>query len=351
MSPFQIQSPPPKARRRWPRFRLRTLFVLLTLACLWLGWQAKRARDQKQAVAAIRAAGGNIIYTYQVAPNGTLKDPGLPDSSRPLAPAWLRDALGEDFFITAYSVMLPSPAPGGGVQTVNTQVSDETLKHLAKLPRLKSLGIGALELTDSSLHLIAELPQVEHIVLRSPRLTDAGIAHLARLPRLKTLSIAGEQFSDQSIVALRAFPQLEWLTLNGGHMTNDGLAHLKHLPKLRRLALSGTGPGGGVKTKMTGAGLKHVAEVAELVDLQMYDFDLNDDDLEPLSRLTKLRSASFSGTGVTAAGMAKLKKALPQAWLTASTGAGSIYPPVKNNQSAMAGVPIVDETEPKDSGK
>ena len=44
-----------RPRRRWYRFSLRTLFVLLTLFCVWLGVQVKWIRDRHEAVRACPA--------------------------------------------------------------------------------------------------------------------------------------------------------------------------------------------------------------------------------------------------------------------------------------------------------
>lgn len=38
-----LPSPP---RRRWFRFRLRTLLVLITAFCIWLGWQMSIVRER-----------------------------------------------------------------------------------------------------------------------------------------------------------------------------------------------------------------------------------------------------------------------------------------------------------------
>ena len=46
---------PPTPRRRYFRFELRTMFVVLTVFTLWLGWQAKIVRDRKEAIVKLRA--------------------------------------------------------------------------------------------------------------------------------------------------------------------------------------------------------------------------------------------------------------------------------------------------------
>ena len=55
---------PSKPRRRWFQFSLRTLFVLLTVLCVWLAVTVERVRKQREAVAAIEAVGGSVFYEY-----------------------------------------------------------------------------------------------------------------------------------------------------------------------------------------------------------------------------------------------------------------------------------------------
>ncbi len=38
-----------RSRRRFFRYSLRTLFVVVTVFCVWMGITAKRARDQRLA--------------------------------------------------------------------------------------------------------------------------------------------------------------------------------------------------------------------------------------------------------------------------------------------------------------
>ena len=49
------------------RFRVRTLLVLVTAIAIWMAWYAERARNQQAAVTAIRNAGANIFYSFEMA--------------------------------------------------------------------------------------------------------------------------------------------------------------------------------------------------------------------------------------------------------------------------------------------
>jgi hypothetical protein len=50
-------------RRRWLRFSLRTMFVLMTLVVLWLGWQVHIVRTRRAAVLELRNNPAAQIFT------------------------------------------------------------------------------------------------------------------------------------------------------------------------------------------------------------------------------------------------------------------------------------------------
>jgi len=60
-------STPPKRKRRWYQFSLRTLLieiVVLAVGFGWLGRNVERKRQQRDAVAAIVKMGGTTDYYY-----------------------------------------------------------------------------------------------------------------------------------------------------------------------------------------------------------------------------------------------------------------------------------------------
>ena len=42
-------------KRRWPRFSLRTLFVVVTVFCVWLGWNLPIVRQREQVLVSLRS--------------------------------------------------------------------------------------------------------------------------------------------------------------------------------------------------------------------------------------------------------------------------------------------------------
>jgi hypothetical protein len=120
-------------RRRYLTFSLRTLFILLTLFAVWTATIVNRAREQREAVKAIEALGGAVVYDWQGPPGSRLGKTGPP------APAWLRQLVGDDYFQQATSVnfaRLFADTPGGYIEPL-PHLRDEDIKAL--IPSLRQL--------------------------------------------------------------------------------------------------------------------------------------------------------------------------------------------------------------------
>jgi hypothetical protein len=93
------KSDPPKRKRRWFQFSLRTLLIVVLIAaipCAWLRSKIEQKRQERQTVEAILKSGGDVKYDYQIA-NPPATAPGL---------GWLRGTLGEEFFSEVVSVYI-----------------------------------------------------------------------------------------------------------------------------------------------------------------------------------------------------------------------------------------------------
>jgi hypothetical protein len=53
----------PKPRKsRWFRFSLRTMFVLVTMVCVWLGWEVSVSRFRGKTRSLIEVCGGQAFH-------------------------------------------------------------------------------------------------------------------------------------------------------------------------------------------------------------------------------------------------------------------------------------------------
>jgi hypothetical protein len=82
-----------RPRRRWLRYSLRSLLILTTVLCIWLGIKVNQARRQKEAVARLKELGAEILYSHQRSESGRSFDPRKELD----LPRWLRQLTGDDF--------------------------------------------------------------------------------------------------------------------------------------------------------------------------------------------------------------------------------------------------------------
>jgi hypothetical protein len=202
---------------RWYQFSLRSLLMLMLLACIAMipvAIREQQAKKQREAVDAVRKLGGSVTYDGLLA---TGEAPG---------PVWLHRLLGEDFFITV-----------GGVRLDYTKVTDADLKKLDKLPQLHWLALNHTNVTDAGLENIGELAKLQTLVLSQTKITDAGLAHLGGLTQLETLFLGDTRVTDDGLERLKGFPQLSFLSVVNTTTTREGITKLQQaLPRCRIVA-------------------------------------------------------------------------------------------------------------------
>jgi hypothetical protein len=228
-----------KPRLRWYQFTLRSLFIVMFLACIGMSWvsvKMQRARRQREAVDAIEKVGGAVFYDYEFDSAG-VPTPGVEPSS----PKWLRSVLGDDFFANVVSVVLDS-----------TEVTDAGLEHLWGLTQLHTLSLHSTHVTDAGLKHLKGLPQLRQLWLNNTQVTDVGLEYLTGLTQLQQLVLSDTQMTDAGLEHLTGLTQLQNVSLGNTQVTDAGLEHLKGLTRLRYLSLD--------STQVTDAGVKRLKQ-------------------------------------------------------------------------------------------
>lgn len=178
-----------KHKRRWFQFSLRTLLVLLTLSCAWLGVVVNRVNRQRAAVQVVERLGGNPEY-----------------GDAPVDESWavgkLRNWLPRDYFDHVVAIDFNG-----------TQVSDAGLVHLKGLTTLEWLNLSGTQVTDAGLTHVKGLTTLKWLSVGDTRVTDSGLVHLEDLTALKFLDLDGTQVTDTGLVHLKRLRVLEWLRL------------------------------------------------------------------------------------------------------------------------------------------
>jgi hypothetical protein len=245
-------------RRRW-RVSVRGLMILVLLIGSLLAWWGLHVREQREVVAAIRRAGGDVGYDWQVASSSNLKDLDKSTGDTPRAfggrvvwPGWLVDLLGIDAFGRVDKVWF---AHGEG------EISESLLAQIGKLRGLEVLCVHDRIVLDTAglVHLkdLSGLRVVELVV--KPRGQSTDLSWLRGKTRLETLHLGAIPVRDDDLIHLRPLTNLRTLVFGSPHITDAGLVHLAGLTRLQCLIFA--------HDSIRGEGLVHLGRMGSLETL------------------------------------------------------------------------------------
>jgi internalin A len=238
------ERPSPQSWRRLLRLSVRSLMVLVLIAGGGLGWVIHRANVQRDAVAAIKRAGGDIAYSWQWS-NGSPVFP-IP---KPPWPDWVRRSLGPDFLDTVTYVRLHGE-----------KCDDDSLCAASRLPWLEELTVVNTSVTDASAEDLRQLRNLRSLDLRLNRITSRPLRHIGEMSELRELTLSMKLFAipadDEDMAFLKRLTKLERLNLWSANLNDSWLVYLERLASLKSLQLS--------DTAMTAEGLDHLKGLPNL---------------------------------------------------------------------------------------
>jgi internalin A len=218
--------------RTWPlwrrphiRFGVRAFMAIVIVLGGGLAWIVRRAHEQRDAVDAVRRAGGTVYYEWRTT------DPTecIIYAGKPSAPQWLVDRPGFDYLGSVVDVSFHTHGP----------VSEDDMVKIGGLRRLEHFGLSGSGVTDQGMLAIANVGDLKTLDLTHNGVTDAGIAHLRGLNRLKRLRLQGARISDAGLTHLSSLGQLEFLDPRNTLISDAGLRQLKRMSQLKTLILAG----------------------------------------------------------------------------------------------------------------
>jgi Leucine Rich repeat len=179
--------------------------------------------------------------------------------------------------------------------------------HLVMEGKLQS---GHLELPADDFRMLTSLPALEKLDLMENGLSDLALVHIGKIGTLTSLTFGDHAITDGGLKHLAGLKKLTYLNLcfpdakHGGSITDKGLEDLAGLTALETLDLRAT--------QITDAGLSKLQSLPKLQTLELGNTAVTDQGLRALQAFRSLRRINLLNCkGVTAAGLAELKKALP----------------------------------------
>ena len=266
---------PAPPRRRF-RIGIGGMMLAILAFGLCLGDRVNRARRLREAVAAVKGDGGFVLYADEfrmgpvgVAPGSFLWKPSwgtLVPGQGPMAPAWLRRAVGDEYFREMAHVSLFVDIQKGSASAPNNLARpvDDVLGLLRGQPAIKTLHLGGETVTDKGLEALADQTDLRELIIWwATAISDAGVAHLGRLPRLRMIDISLSPLTDDAVRHLAGLPALEELTIQGSKFTDRSLTDLSQATRLKSLTLRGD------RSEFGDEGLGHLAGLKDLRRLHL----------------------------------------------------------------------------------
>ena len=185
-----------KPKRRLLQYSLRTFLLLVTVFSVWLAIQVNKAQKQRAAVAAIREAGGTVMYEWMAVAQTSRYDSGQPlldweasDQWEPYRPrSKLGSLIGEEYF-----------------QEVNAVNFDG----------------------HQCLHALQFIPEIQQLILNNVVLTSADLRQLTELPNLHVLSLSNLEIPEQNIEVFKTMTELKGLFFVDTNVTEAAVDELR----------------------------------------------------------------------------------------------------------------------------
>jgi F-box/leucine-rich repeat protein 14 len=164
-------------------------------------------------------------------------------------------------------------------------ITDRGMESLQRIKTLKRLSLDDCRIDGAGLEFLKRLPRLEALELDETPLTFEDRRHLDGFQTLKDfrLSTDSDIAGLPTLRAFRLLKSLEWLRLpDKPHSRGPGdtldfepseFAHLSSLTKLKHLEYSG---------RLTDAGLRHLAPLAAMENLDVRNADVTDEGLRYL---------------------------------------------------------------------
>jgi len=176
--------------RRFIRFSLRSLLILILVASVCQAWMANRAAKQRRAVALVAELDGGVFFQCESDDSDVThwcaicQDLIAANPVQHPPDGFWHDLLGHEVILEDVCVTLMVP-----------RLTDQQLGVIVDgLPSMDSLCLGSAHISDAGLAHLSSLDRLEDLTcvcLDSARITDAGLEHLVSLDRLETVWLLG----------------------------------------------------------------------------------------------------------------------------------------------------------------
>jgi Leucine Rich repeat len=194
------------------------IVLLITMAVV-AAWMLRGAQRQRDAVAAIERIGGEVGYDREWTDGAKLP------AGNPPWPGWLVRILGVDCFRHVKRVSFP---PGWA--------TDSELAIIAELNQVEAVVVPGVKAEPPAAPMLTDLLYRAWVEdFKENEISDDGLIHLTRLTHLRSLDLSGTRITDAGLAHLRELKSLRELDVAGTRVTDAGTRQFTGLTRLQRI--------------------------------------------------------------------------------------------------------------------
>jgi hypothetical protein len=258
---------------------VRSLFALVLIAAVGVGWFTYLYRSERVQEAAIRAVEEEEVRL----------------SVEQAEPGWLDYLRRPRIRVVAANFALAAP----------TSLRPTMIDALRVFPHLESIDFGGMAIDDSQLELVACLPSLRALFLQDTEITAKGLAHLSRLKYLEVLNLSHCVVNSESVCELEKISNLRRLMLRYARVKSETL-DLARLSKLEQLDLSGCKLDFAEKGRDDSRVARWIGGSLSIKELYLEHWAISEHDVRALTALPNLRLLDLCGCDISDAATSRV---------------------------------------------
>jgi len=179
------------------------------------------------------------------------------------------------------------------------RISADGLAALVALPKLRYLQIYATDVPAAAFAVLPKLTLLKYLSLGSYPVTDEVIGYAGQIKGLKTFDHTQSAMTAGGFLKfLDSVESLEQLTLFGDYVDDACMKRIGEMKEMKRFWTD--------SKSITSAGWVHLAGLTKLDDLFLSETNFGDDDMRALEDMKNLKSLGLNKTRITDNGMPSL---------------------------------------------
>lgn len=179
------------------------------------------------------------------------------------------------------------------------RVGDPGMQFLKQLPALKRLNVGETSITDAGVEQIIDSGKIEHLSVANCLITDRGLDSIMQCSSIKKLFLDNcKRISIAGIKKVSAMPNLKRLCLKGTKVNDDAVESLSKMKSLQRLDIR--------DSACTNKSVQNLSTTANLVMLALSGTKVNESGLACLKDFPKLQMIDLANLNLGDKGISHL---------------------------------------------